>query len=159
MTFWDILFFRRSLFDSILELCRTRRKRLYVLGEINQIRLQMKTYFFMEKLGSRSKSWGKRLCFGRESLVFSVFLEKMKERGSMYEHFPLCGSAWAAIWGRLSTKPFSNSKLVFRKVYIFKFFWRWFQVFPKWFRWVCKDFGLEPWRKMMRRGQLSILSK
>ena len=24
--------------------------------------------------------------------------------------------------------------------------------------WICKDFGLEPWRKMMRRGQLSFLS-
>ena len=34
--------FRRSFFDSILELCRTRRKRLYVLQEINPRRLQMK---------------------------------------------------------------------------------------------------------------------
>ena len=79
MTFGDILF-RKSLVDSILELCRTRRTRLYVLREINQIRLQMKTYFFMEKLGSRSKSWGKRLCFGRESPVFSsLFLEGWKK--------------------------------------------------------------------------------
>jgi len=46
--FW----FRRSLFDSILELCRTRRKRLYVLQEINQRRLQMKKSFFM-------KTWGR----------------------------------------------------------------------------------------------------
>ena len=45
------LLFRRSFFDSILELCRTRRKRLYVLQEINQRRLQMKKCF------SR-KNWG-----------------------------------------------------------------------------------------------------
>ena len=30
-----------------------------------------------------------------------VFEEQMKERGSMFEHFPLCGSARAAIQGRL----------------------------------------------------------
>jgi hypothetical protein len=35
----------------------------------------------------------------------------MKERGSMYEHFPLCGSARAAIRGRLLTKEFSNKNL------------------------------------------------
>ena len=110
---------------------------------------------FHENLGSRSKTWGKRLCFGRESPVFE---ESMKERGSMYEHFPLCGSAWAAIWGRLLTKEFSNTKSFFRKVDVFRFLGGWLWVFPKRFRWVCKDFGWEPWRKMMRRGQLSLLS-
>ena len=48
------------------------------------------------------------LCFGRESQFFCFFLETMKERRSMYEYFPLCGSASAAIPGRLLTKEFSN---------------------------------------------------
>ena len=43
--------FRRLFFDSILELCRTHRKRLYVLPEINPKLLQMKKCF------SR-KNWG-----------------------------------------------------------------------------------------------------
>ena len=73
--------FRRSLFDSILELCRTRRTRLYVLREMKQIRLQMKTNFFMEKLGSRSKSCGKRLCLCRETPVvfFQFFWKRWKK--------------------------------------------------------------------------------
>ena len=45
---------------------------------------------FHEKLGLRSKTWGKRLCFGRESPVFE---ENMKERRSIDEHFALGGSA------------------------------------------------------------------
>ena len=44
--------FRRSFFDSILELCRTHHKRLHVPREINQRRLQMKKYFLM-------KTWGR----------------------------------------------------------------------------------------------------
>ena len=43
------------------------------------------------------------ICLGPESPVCE---ETMKERGSMYEHFPLCGSARAAIRGRLLKKPF-----------------------------------------------------
>ena len=43
--------FRRSLFDSILELCRTRRKRLCILQEINPRWLQMKKCFFMANWG------------------------------------------------------------------------------------------------------------
>ena len=45
------LLFRRSFFDSILELCRTRRKRLYVLQEINPRWLQMKKCIFMRNWG------------------------------------------------------------------------------------------------------------
>ena len=94
------------LFDSILELCRTHRKRLYVLQEINQRRLQMKKYFFR-------KNWGrdKQLEVKGRFLVAKnqFFEESMKDRGSMCEHFPLCGSAWAAIWGRLLKKPFCTN--------------------------------------------------
>ena len=77
--------------------------------------------FFHEKLGLRLKTWGKRLCFGRESPVFE---ETMKERGSMHEHFPLCGSARAAIRGRLLKKEFSNNKSVFRKCGVSSLFGR-----------------------------------
>ena len=45
--------------------------------------------FVHEKLGLRSKHRIKVSFFGRNQ----VFAESMKERGSMYEHFPLCGSA------------------------------------------------------------------
>ena len=119
----------------------------------------MKTDFFLEKLGSRSKTWGKRLCFGRESPFFFVFLETMKERGSMYEYFPLCGSTRAAIPGRLLTKKLSNKNRFSEKKIFFDFVGRCFLVFSKRFRWVCKDFGSESWRKMMPRGQLSHPSK
>ena len=110
---------------------------------------------FQGKLGLRSKTWGKRLCFGRESPVFFVFLETMKERGSMYEYFPLCGSTRAAIPGRLLTKEFSNKNRFSESLTFLDFFGGCFFVFSKRFRWVCKDFGSESWRKMMPRGQLS----
>ena len=59
MTCWGILYLEGRLLGHILELCRTRRKRLYVLQEINPRWLQMKRCFFMKKLGLRSNSWGK----------------------------------------------------------------------------------------------------
>ena len=45
---------------------------------------------FHEKLGLRSKTPSKSRALDRESPVFE---EKMKERGSMYDHFALGGSA------------------------------------------------------------------
>ena len=56
---------------------------------------------FHGKLGLRSKTPGTSHVFDRESPVFE---EKMKERGSIDEHFALGGSAWGAIWGRLLKK-------------------------------------------------------
>ena len=109
-----------------------------------------------EKLGLRSNTWGKRLCFGRKSPVFE---ESMKERRSMYEHFPLCGSAWGAIWSRLLKKPFCTKHWFSENVTFFDLFWEWFWVFSKRCRWVCRDFGLEPRREMMRGGQLSFWRK
>ena len=54
--------------------------------------------------------------------MFFVFVfEKMKERGSMYEHFPLCGSARAAVPGRLLTKEFSDNKWFSEKLTLFDF--------------------------------------
>ena len=45
---------------------------------------------FHEKLGLRSKTPGKLHVFDRENPVFE---ETMKDRGSIDEHFALCGSA------------------------------------------------------------------
>ena len=66
---------------------------------------------FPWKTGVEIKNLRYKSVFERKSQVFE---ESIKERGSMYEHFPLCGSAWGAIWGRLSKKKFYR-KSVFRK--------------------------------------------
>ena len=50
-TFLDIYYLKGRFWGHILELCRTRRKRLYVLQEISPRWLQMKKCFFM-------KNWG-----------------------------------------------------------------------------------------------------
>ena len=57
---------------------------------------------------------------------FSFFLETMKERGSMYEYFPLCGSTRAAIPGRLLTKEFSNKNRLSENLAFLDFFGRCF---------------------------------
>ena len=67
------------------------------------------------KTGVDIKTPGKSPFLYRRNLVFA---ESMEKRRSMYEHFPLCGSAWAAIRGRLLKKKLSNTKSVFRKVYV-----------------------------------------
>ena len=59
--------FRRSFFDSILELCRTRRKRLYALQEINPRWLQMKKCLFRKTWG-----WGQQLYVKGRFLVVKV---------------------------------------------------------------------------------------
>ena len=75
--------------------------------------------FFHEKLGLRSKTPGKSQVVGCKSLLFD---ENLMERGSMYDHFTLCGSAWGAIWGRLSKKEFSP-KTVSRLCCVFALVW------------------------------------
>ena len=103
--FYKCFVFRRSFLSHMLELCRAHHKRLYILQEINQRRLQIKKCFFTKNWG-----WDQELEVKGYVLVQKVqfFEETVKERGSMYEHFPLCGSARAAIPGRLLTKEFSN---------------------------------------------------
>ena len=127
--------FRRSLFDSILELCRTRRKRLYVLREINQIRLQMKSYFFMEKLGSRSNSWGKRLCVGRESLFFSGFLRKDERKRINVRAFSTLRIGQSCRTRSTFDETVFRQKSVFRNFDVFLCFWDflggWFWAFSK----------------------------
>ena len=40
----------------------------------------------------------------------------MKERGSIYDHFALSGSAWGAIWGRLSKNYFCQENVFMQKI-------------------------------------------
>ena len=65
------------------------QKAIYSLINKSQM-VPNKEMFFHEKLGLRSKTLGKSHVVDRESLVFE---EKMKERGSIDEHFALGGSA------------------------------------------------------------------
>ena len=116
--------FRRSLFDSILELCRTRRKRLYVLPEINQIRLQMKTDFSMEKLGSRSKTWGKRQCFGRESPVFLSFFRTDERKRITVRVFSTLRIGQSCHVRSTFDERVFQYKSVFGKFNVFGLFWR-----------------------------------
>ena len=89
MILWDMFYLEGRFLDPILELRRARRKRLYVLQEINPRWLQMKKCFH-EKLGLRSNTQSKSNVFDRESPVCE---ERMKERGSIDEHVALGGSA------------------------------------------------------------------
>ena len=92
--------FRRSFSGSYFRIMSNPpQKAIYSSRNKSQMAPNEKVLFH-GKLGLIS-TWGKRLCFGRESTVFE---ETMKEIGSIDEHFPLCGSAWGAIWGRLSKK-------------------------------------------------------
>ena len=56
------------------------------------------------------------------------------------------------------TKEFSDKKSILRKVDVFGFFWKVVLGVSEEISVICKDFGLEPRLKMMRRGQLSFLS-
>ena len=140
--FW----FRRSLFDSIEELCRTRRKRLYVLQEINQKLLQIKKVIFHEKLGSRSNTWSKMFFF----VVKVQFLTKVWKLEINVRAFSTLRIGLSChMRSTFEERVFQKNRLS-DNVAFFDFCWGWFRVFPKRFLQVCKDFGLEPWRKMMR---------
>ena len=121
ITFLGHVLFRRSFFYYILELCRAHHKKAKYSSRNKSKKAPKKKMFFQEKLGFISKSWGKSPFCGRESQVFD---KSMKDRGSMCEHFPLRGSAWAAIWGRLLKKQFSDKKTVFGKFDVLGFFRR-----------------------------------
>ena len=64
--------FRRLFLGHILELCRTRRKRLYVLPEINPKLLQMKKCFFR-------KNWGWDQQLEVKGYVFVVKVQFLKK--------------------------------------------------------------------------------
>ena len=68
--FWDIFYLEGRVLGHVLEWCRTRRKRLYILQEINPRWLQIKTNH--EQLGLRSTTWGKSPFF----IVKVQFLKK-----------------------------------------------------------------------------------
>ena len=95
--------FRRSFFGPYFRIMSNPSQTAVYSSRNKSQMAPNEKVFFHEKLVLRSKTWGKSPCFYCKSPVFE---ESMKERGSTYEHFPLCGSAWAAIWGRLLKKPF-----------------------------------------------------
>ena len=106
--------------------------------------------FFQDKLGLRSKTWGKRLCFGRESPVFE---ESMKERRQCTSIFHFADRPEVPYEVDFWRNSFTD-KTVFKKIV----FGRWFWTFPHIFLHCCNQFGLEPWRKMMRGCWLSFSS-
>ena len=135
--------FRRSFLDPILELCRTHRKRLYVLQEINPIWLQMKKCFFR-------KNWGwdqKHVVNGYVLVVKVQFLKKVwKKEDQCTSIFHFADRPEVPYEVDFWRNSFQQ-KTAFGK---FDVFGRWFWTFPKRFLQVCNHFGLEPWRKMMR---------
>ena len=119
------LLFRRSLLDPILELCRIRRKRLYVLQEINPRWLQMKKLFFM-------KNWG----WDHKHRVQIRFLSYKSSFWRKYERTRINVRAFSAL--RIGLRCHMRStfeetvspqtKTVFRK---FEVCGRWFWTSPK----------------------------
>ena len=99
------LLFRRSFFGPYFRIMSNpSQKAIYSSRNKSQMAPNEKV-FFMKNWGWDHK-YRVKVHFYNQSPVFE---ERMKERGSMYEHFPLCGSAWGAIWGRLLKKQFSNN--------------------------------------------------
>ena len=147
ITFCWYFLFRRSFFGSYFSIMSNPPQKAICSSRNKSKMAPNEKVLFQEKLGLRSKTWGKSPFFHRRSQVFK---ETMKERGSMYEHFPLCGSAWAAIRGRLLKKQFCTKYRFSEKLTFWGFSGGCFLVFPNRFCWMCRDFGLEPWRKMMR---------
>ena len=82
--------FRRSILGSYFRIMSNPSQKAISSSRNKSQMAPNEKVLFHEKLGLRSNTLGKRLCFGRESPVFE---EQMKERRSMYEHVPLCGSA------------------------------------------------------------------
>ena len=95
------LLFRRSFFGSYFRIMSNPSQKAICSSRNKSQMAPNETVFFHEKLGLRSNTWSKSPFFDRRNQVFA---ESMKERGATYEHFPLCGSAWAAIWGQLLKK-------------------------------------------------------
>ena len=137
--------FRRSFLSHILELCRAHLKRLYILQEIDQRRLQMKKCFFM-------KNWGwdqtheVKICFYLKSPVFKKVWKKEDQCTSIFHFADRPELPYEVDFWRNSfpTKRFSEN-FAFND-----FVGGWFGAFPKIFLRICKDFGLEPRREMMR---------
>ena len=142
MTFWDILYLEGRFLGHILELCRPRRKRLYNLQEINPRWLQMKKCFFMKNWG-----WDQQL-----EVQISFVIVKIKFLKNMWKKEDQCTSIShfadrpeVDFW---RTKMFQQNRFS-ENVTCLDFFGGWFGVFPKRFLRMCKDFGLEPRRKML----------
>ena len=139
------LLFRRSLFDSILELCLAHHKRLYILQEINQRRLQMKKCFFTENWG-----WDQTLEVKGYVLVVKVsFWRKYERKRINVQAFSTLQIGLSCHMRSTFQETVLHETSVSKKLTLLFFFGGRLWVFPKRFRWVCKDFSLEPWRKIL----------
>ena len=141
ITFWDILYLEGRFFNHILELCRTRRKRLYILQEINPRWLQMKKCFFMANWG-----WDQKLEVKGYVLVpkVQILKKRWKKEDQCTSIFHFVNRPELPHEVDFSRNRFARN-IGFQQSWSF-LFWGRFWVFPKIFRWVCKHFGLEPGR-------------
>ena len=156
MRCWVILYLVGCFLGHNLKLCWTRRKRLYVPPEINQRRLQMKKCFFR-------KNWGWDTKLEVKGYVLVVKVQFLQQK--VWKIEDRCTSILPQadrpelpyevdFWRNRFEETFRTNRFS-EKFTFFGFLGGWVWVFPKRFWWDCKDFGLEPWRKMMLGGQLS----
>ena len=152
MRCWVILYLEGCFLGHKLELCWARRKRLYVLPEINPKLLQMKKCFLR-------KNWG---WYDKLEVKGYVLVPKVQFLKKLWKKEDQCTSIFhfadrpevpyeVDFWRKSFPEKWFSDNLTFVDL-----LGRWFWAFPKRFRGVCKHFGLEPWRKMMRGGQLSF---
>ena len=140
--------FRRSFFESILELCRTHRKMRYVLPEMNPKLLQMKKCFFRNNWG-----WHQTLeVKGRLLVVKIKFLRKLwKKDDHCTSIFHFADRPEVPYEVHFWRNRFAQNIGVQKS-------WRFLTFSEGGFGCFRRDFGLEPWRQILRRGRLSFLS-
>ena len=141
----DILYLEGGFLDPILELGRTRRKRLYVLPEINPKLLQMKKCFFRKNWGWDSKHEVKGYVLVVKVQILKKRWKKEDQCTSIFHFADRPEVPYEVDFWRNSF-PQKNGFQKIRRV------WRWCWTFPKRFLQVCNHVGLEPWRKMTRRS-------
>ena len=112
-----------------------------------------KKMFFHEKLGLRSKTWGKNPLF----IAKVKFLKKVwKKEDQCTVIFPLADRPEVPYEVDFWRKSFPATNRFSENLLLGDFLWRWFGVFPKRFWWICKDFGLEPRRQMLLWGSIKL---
>ena len=137
--------FKRSFLDPILELCRTHRKRLYVLPEMNPKWLQMKKCFVRNNWG-----WDETNEIKGYALVQKVkFLKniwKKEDQCTNIFHFADRPELTYEVDFRRNSFP---NKWFSETLTCLHLCGEWFRTCPKRFLQSCNHFGLEPRRKML----------
>ena len=130
--------FRRSFLGHILELCRTRHKRLYILQEINPRWFQMKKHFFMKTWG-----WDQTLEVKGYALTVKVqFLTKLwKKEDQCTSIFHFADRPELPYEVDFWRNSFQKNR-VSEIVTFLDFVGGWFWTFPNRFLQICKQFGL-----------------